>query len=550
MRQKISRLLAQALLAAKNELDIKTLPPVHIEVPTVGAHGDFSSNIAIFLAEKIDKSPIEIAKILTNHLPPSDLIDHIEIAGPGFINIFLKKSSWHQALMEILHLKNSYGSNQSPKRGEKVLIEFVSANPTGPLHVGHGRGAAVGDTLANILSFNGYEVKREYYINDVGKQMEILGRSVYLRYLELLGKEILFPEEYYQGKYIKGLASNILKCNGNRYLDEPQEKVIDYFSKLAAEQILKKIKKDLEDFGVYFDYWFSEKSLAEEVDGVISWLKERGLVYKKEGATWFETSRFGDEKDRVLIKSNGAITYFASDLAYHGKKIERGFDLLINIWGADHHGYLPRIKAGLQAMGYDLERFKVLLTQLVHLKRAGRPIAMSTRAGEFVTLREVLEEVGKDAARFIFLTQSISSHLDFDLEVAKKKTMENPVFYVQYAHARICSIEEIASKRGISFPDLESIDLSLLESPDEIALIRLLTQFKDVVKEAAQFLEPHRLSFYLTSLAGEFHRYYNKYRILGEEKDLTFARFALAQGVKTVIKNGLNLLGVSAPEEM
>lgn len=549
MRQKISKLLAQALLVAKNELNIKTLPPIHIEVPTLDAHGDFSSNIAISLAEKTNKPPVEIAKILINHLPPSDLIAHIEIAGPGFINIFLKTSAWHQALSEILHLKDRYGGNQSPK-GEKILIEFVSANPTGPLHVGHGRGAAVGDTLANILSFNGYEVKREYYINDVGKQMEILGRSVYLRYLELLGKEILFPEECYQGQYIKALASDILKNNGNKYLVEPEEKVVAYFSKLAAEQILKEIKRDLEDFGVYFDCWLRESSLVEEVNGVIVWLKERELVYEKDGATWFKTFRFGDEKDRVLIRTGGAITYFASDLIYHSKKIERGFDLLINIWGADHHGYLPRIKAGLEAMGYDLKRFKVLLTQLVHLRRAGKPIAMSTRAGEFVTLREVLEEVGKDAARFIFLTQSTSSHLDFDLELAKKETMENPVFYVQYAHARICSIEKIAAKKGISFPNLESIDLSPLDSPDEIALIKLLAQFKDVVKEAAQFLEPHRLSFYLTSLAGEFHRYYNKHRILGKERDLTFARFALAQGVKMVIKNGLTLLGVSAPKEM
>ncbi len=549
MKQKISRLLAQALLTAKDELNIKDLPPIHIEVPTLDVYGDFSSNIAISLAENENRAPLEIAKILINHLPASGLIARIEIAGPGFINIFLKKSSWHQALREILYLKDRYGSNQLGK-GEKVLIEFISANPTGPLHVGHGRGAAVGDTLSNILSFNGYEVKREYYINDVGKQMEILGRSVYLRYLELLGKGVSFPKECYQGEYIKALASDILRNDGNKYLNKPEKEVIDYFSKLAVEEILKEIRRDLEDFGVYFHYWFRESSLVEEVNGVISWFKQKGLVYEKDGATWFKTSQFGDEKDRVLIRASGAITYFASDLTYHAKKTERGFDLLINIWGADHHGYLPRIKAGLQAMEYDLKRFKVLLTQLVHLKQAGKPMAMSTRAGEFVTLREILEEVGKDAARFIFLTRSLESHLDFDLEVAKKETMENPVFYVQYAHARICSIEKIASKKGICFPKLESIDLSHLDLKEEIALIKLLAQFKDVVKEAAQFLEPHHLSFYLTSVAGEFHRYYNKHRILGEEKDLTFARFALAQAVKIVIKNGLNLLGVSAPKEM
>ncbi len=548
MKQRIGDLLTQALLLAKDELNIPSPPPIRLEVPSLDVYGDFSSNIAISLSERLKKPPLEIAKIIIDHLPPTDLIDRIEIAGPGFINIFLKPSAWQEALREVLNLKDRYGSSSG--NGKKVLIEFVSANPTGPLHVGHGRGAAVGDTLANILSFCGYEVKREYYINDVGKQMETLGRSVYLRYLELLGRDIEFPQECYQGEYIKELASDILKNSGDKYLHEPEDKVIEYFSSLAAEKILDEIKINLEDFGVFFDCWFSEKTLAKEVRNVIDWLKKRGLTYEKDGATWFATSRFGDEKDRVLIRANGTVTYFASDIAYHHKKIERGFDLLVNIWGADHHGYLPRIRAALMAMGYDLERFKVLLTQLVHLKRKGKPIAMSTRAGKFVTLKEVLKEVGRDAARFMFLTRSIDSHLDFDLELAKEKTMENPVFYVQYAHARICSIEKVATKKGISFPNLEAIDLSPLNLPEEIKLIKLLAQFKEVVKEAAQFFEPHRLSFYLTSLAGEFHKYYNKYRILGEEREITQARFALLQGVKVVIKNGLRLLGVSAPKEM
>ena len=382
--------------------------------------------------------------------------------------------------------------------------------------------------------------------------MYILGKSVYLRYLELLGEKNKFPQDYYKGEYIKEIAREIYEKDGLKYKEMEEKKAIADLAEFASKKILKEIKKDLNNFGVSFDCWFSEKQLVNtgKITKLLQWFKEKKLVYSKDGALWFVSSKYGDEKDRVLVKANGNTTYFASDLAYHKDKLERGFDLIVNIWGADHHGYVPRIKAGIQAMGYDPTILKILLVQLVHLKRGGKPVAMSTRAGEFITLREVLEEVGKDAARFIFLTRSCDSHLEFDLEVAKQQTMENPVFYVQYAHARVCSIEEMAKEKGIVFPPLDQIDLTPLETQDEINLIKLLAKFPEVIEDAARTLEPHQIPYYLTELAGEFHRYYNHYRILGTPKEICAARFALAQAVKKVIKTGLNLLGVSAPEKM
>ena len=552
MRQKIKALLLDALNQAQKIGSLPRIAPplFSIEVPKVADYGDFSTNLAFLLSKKTKQSPQEIAKELISHLPSCDWIKKVEIAAPGFINFFLKSSAWQGVIKNIITRPESYG--QGKEREEKIIVEFVSANPTGPLHIGHGRGAAVGDTLANILDYAGYKIKREYYINDVGRQIQILGRSVFLRYLELLGEKIDFPKDHYQGEYIKKLAQEILERKGNKYREVAEKEVIPLFATFAKERIMEDIKKDLNNFGVRFDYWFSEKDLIKngDVTNLIKWLKDTGLAYEKDGALWFASSRFNDEKDRVLVRANGATTYFASDLAYHKNKFERGFHILIDLWGADHHGYVPRLKAGIQALGYDMEKLKILLVQLVHLKRGGKPLAMSTRAGEFVTLKEVLEEVGKDAARFIFLTRSCDSHLDFDLEVAKSQNMENPVFYVQYAHARVCSLEKIAKERGIEFPPFNAVDLAPLQSEEEIGLMKLLARFPDLIEDIARTLEPHRLSYYLTELAGEFHRYYNKYRILDAPEDICAARFALAQAVKIVIAKGLSLLGVSAPKQM
>ncbi|AMM42204.1 arginine--tRNA ligase [Candidatus Desulfofervidus auxilii] len=552
MKQKIKALLLDALNQAQKIGSLPRIAPplFSIEVPKVADYGDFSTNLAFLLSKKTKQSPQEIAKELISHLPSCDWIKKVEIAAPGFINFFLKSSAWQGVIKNIITRPESYG--QGKEREEKIIVEFVSANPTGPLHIGHGRGAAVGDTLANILDYAGYKIKREYYINDVGRQIQILGRSVFLRYLELLGEKIDFPKDHYQGEYIKKLAQEILERKGNKYREVAEKEAIPLFATFAKERIMEDIKKDLNNFGVRFDYWFSEKDLIKngDVANLIKWLKETGLAYEKDGALWFASSRFKDEKDRVLVRANGATTYFASDLAYHKNKFERGFHILIDLWGADHHGYVPRLKAGIQALGYDMEKLKILLVQLVHLKRGGKPLAMSTRAGEFVTLKEVLEEVGKDAARFIFLTRSCDSHLDFDLEVAKSQNMENPVFYVQYAHARVCSLEKIAKERGIEFPPFNAVDLTPLQSEEEIGLMKLLARFPDLIEDIARTLEPHRLSYYLTELAGEFHRYYNKYRILDAPEDICAARFALAQAVKIVIAKGLSLLGVSAPKQM
>ena len=552
MKQRIKALLLDALNQAQKAGSLPKIPHLffHIEVPKVADYGDFSTNLAFLLSKKTKQPPQKIAKELISHLPSCNWIKKVEIAPPGFINFFLKPSAWQEVVKNIINHPQSYGQGEEKK--EHIIIEFVSANPTGPLHIGHGRGAAVGDTLANILDYAGYKVKREYYINDVGKQIQTLGRSVFLRYLELLGEKIDFPQDHYQGKYIKDLAQEVLEREGDKYQKMAEQEAISLLATFAKERIMEDIKKDLNNFGVHFDHWFSEKDLIRngDVANLVKWLKEAGLAYEKDGALWFASSRFSDEKDRVLVRADGVTTYFASDLAYHKNKIERGFHTLIDLWGADHHGYVPRLKAGIQAMGYDVEKLKILLVQLVHLKRGGKPVAMSTRAGEFVTLKEVLKEVGKDAARFIFLTRSCDSHLDFDLEVAKAQNMENPVFYVQYAHARVCSLEKIAKERGIKFPSFKAIDLSSLQSEEEIRLMKLLAGFPDLIEDIARTLEPHRLAYYLTELAGEFHRYYNKYRILDAPENIRAPRFALAQTVKIVIAKGLFLLGVTAPKHM
>jgi arginyl-tRNA synthetase len=528
------------------------VPEIVIEVPTHAEHGDFATNVAMQLAKPEKKAPRQIAEILVNILKNnSELFEKVEIAGPGFINFFINKSLWRDSLKSIVLAGDDYGKGTAGK-GKKVQVEFVSANPTGPLHIGHGRGAATGDAVASILTAAGFEVEREYYINDAGNQMDTLGKSVYLRYCELLGKPAEFPEKCYQGDYIKDIARDLITKFGSRYLDTPEDESIPVFSRLGGDIILQGIKQDLEDFGVVHNTWFSEQTLFDsgKVDEVIAQMQQNGFIYKNEGALWFRTTDFGDDKDRVVVRSNGVTTYFASDIAYHKEKYQRGFDWVIDVWGADHHGYVPRLKGIVQGLGRDADDLKIILVQLVSLMRDGVPVAMSTRSGEFVTLKEVVDEVGRDAARYFFLMRRSDSQLDFDLELAKRQSTENPVYYVQYAHARICSIFETATERSITPEDFSKIPLGKLDAPEEMALIKFLGQFPEVVEGSALNFEPHRITYYLQELAGLFHSFYNKHRVIGEDPELSAARLLLLKCTAQTLKNGLLLLGVSAPERM
>jgi len=525
-----------------------------LEIPSLAQHGDYATNAAMVLAKSLKKNPREIAEKLSEPITSlgANILDRLEIAGPGFINFFVKSEAFKRVIPMIFEKRENFGKTDIGK-GQFVQVEFVSANPTGPLHVGHGRGAAVGDALARILEASGYRVHREYYINDVGKQMNILGRSLYLRYLELLGRQIEFPEDHYRGDYMKDLARDFFQEVGSKYLEILEDEAIPVCSKYAAQKILDGIRKDLEDFRVTYDEWFSEETLHREgmVESAIDQLRSRGFIYEQDGAVWFKSSLFGDEKDRVIVRSNGAKTYFAADIAYHWNKMQRGFDTIIDIWGADHHGYVPRIKAVVEALGFDPKKLNIILVQLVNLLRGGQPVAMSTRAGEFVTLREVMDEVGVDAARYMFLTHRSDSPLDFDLELAKSQSSENPVYYVQYAHARISSLFAVAEERGIKL-DIETAfkHLNRLEESQEIQLAKILGEFPFVVKKSAECLEPHRIPYYLHELASTFHAYYNHHRILTDDNELTQARLALAGAVHIVLKNALNLIGLSAPDRM
>ncbi|MEN6463641.1 MAG: arginine--tRNA ligase, partial [Syntrophaceae bacterium] len=456
---------------------------------------------------------------------------------------------WAASLQEIDEAREQFGKSEIGK-GQKVQVEFVSANPTGPLHIGHARGAVTGDVIASILQEAGYSVFREYYVNNVGNQMNTLGMSVFLRCRELLGEKVEFPPEYYQGEYIAGLARELLEKHGKALLENP-----DYLAicrEYASASIMEGIKEDLAALGVAFNDYFPESELYKN-DGlqkVLRELQEKDFIYSDGKTLWFRTTKYGDEKDRVVVRENGEPTYFASDLAYHKKKYERGFEKIIDVWGADHHGYIPRMHAGIQAFGYKKESLRIVLVQLVNLLREGAPVAMSTRSGEFVTLREVVDEVGKDAARYNFLMRRSDSHLDFDLELAKKQSNENPVFYVQYAHARICSIMRTAAERDFAVPAFSEANLSRLTIPEEITLIKLLTRYPEMVEGSARSLEPHRFTFYLSELASVFHSYYNKHRVISEDAELSRARLFLAKSIGIVLKNALNLLGVTAPEKM
>lgn len=514
-------------------------------------HGDIAANVAMVSAKVLKQSPLKTAEILKNIIK-EDFIEKIEIAGPGFINFFIRKSSFPPLLEEIFLKGNSFGSNDYGS-GKKIMVEFVSANPTGPLHIGHGRGAAVGDATASVLKKCGYDVTREYYINDSGRQINTLGNSVYLRYLEIMDKLIDFPSDHYQGEYISDIAKELEIKYGRSLLEKDEKEAVSICAKYAADSILKGIKEDLNAFNVKFDNWYSEQSLydSNKVFSTIEFFEKNNLIYEKDGAKWFRTTDFGDEKDRVVVRSNGDTTYFASDISYHMDKFQRGFDELVDVWGADHHGYINRIKACIEASGHDSSDFHVILVQLVTLLRSGKLVQMSTRSGEFDTLKEVVDEVGVDAARFFFLMRSYDSGLDFDLDLAKKKSSENPVYYVQYVHARISSILEKAKNEfSISKDDIMKADLSLLENDEEIELIKTLMKYKDAVLNAGKEKQPHRVTFYLMDLAGSFHSYYNMHKVLTDDKNLSCSRLYLVTAVKEVVRNGLNLLGVSAPEKM
>jgi arginyl-tRNA synthetase len=555
MKTKIKQIVLEAAQRAfeKGELPSDQIPDMEIEAPKHNGQGDFSSNFAMVSAGLQKMAPQKIAQTIVSNMEPLDYIEKIEVAGPGFINFFLANAAWHPVVDQILAQDKRFGASKMGK-GQKVQVEFVSANPTGPLHVGHGRGAAVGDSVGNILAFAGFDVQKEYYINDSGRQIRTLGTSVWLRLLERCGQEIQFPDDCYKGEYIKDLAQGVLDKEGKAFLDQGEDIAIPLCAKFAANEILLGIKSDLADFGVCFDQWFSEQSLFDSgrVQRAIEAFRAEGLIYEEEGALWFRTEDFGDEKNRVVVRNNGLTTYFASDIAYHKEKYERGFDRVIDVWGADHHGYIKRIDASVVASGQKSEQFEVILVQLVNLLRGGKPVQMSTRSGEFVTLKNIVDEVGKDAARFMFLSRSYDSGLEFDLELAKQKNSDNPVYYVQYVHARITGILLKAKEEGlikeIEFQQGEH--LGLLTTQEEINLIKILAGFSEQVEKSADTLHPHVIFTYLMSLASAFHGYYNKHKVITEDKNLSGARLALVLAVKKVIRNGLCLLGVSAPERM
>ncbi len=557
VRNAIMKMLSEAVLklpGATEQVDSFPLS-IELDIPKIPEHGDYASNVALALTRRIRQKPRQIAEAVIANLNDSEgLLRKVEIAGPGFINFFLQADAWHVILKKIMTDPENYGRLDIGK-GRKVQVEFVSANPTGPLHIGHGRGAATGDVLANILEVCGYDVDREYYINDAGNQMNTLGRSLYYRYQELLGEAIEFPDAHYRGDYMRDLARDFIDEVGNRYLRAPMEDVVAVFTRYASDKIMDGIKEDLRSFGVSFGTFFSERTLHEQdaIRQTINDLRRNDFIYENEGAVWFRSTAFGDEKDRVVIRANGVSTYFAADLAYHRNKFDRGYDVVVDIWGADHHGYVDRMLAGIQALGRERNDLRVILVQLVNLLRGGKPVAMSTRAGEFVTLREVIDEVGKDAARFIFLTRRTDSPLDFDLDVAKMQSNDNPVYYVQYAHARLSSIFQVAREHGFTnewtreedFPDLK-----LLSLPQELELIKLLGEYPEVIANCAASLEPHFIPYYLHELVSLFHGYYNQNRIVGDDPALTEARLFMAEAIRRVIRDALKLLGVSAPEKM
>lgn len=524
---------------------------IEFEIPREEKFGDLSTPAAMGMAKLLKKPPGKIAEDIVGAIRENEILEKVEIAGSGFINFFFSDRYIFSQLKALLSEKGGFLRSDIGK-GKRIQIEFVSANPTGPLHLGHGKGAAVGVALSNLLMAGGYDVEKEYYINDAGRQVKILGLSVFAKYQQLLGVEYPFPEEGYRGGYIDDIAREIISIHGNKYAEAGFQEASDLFIDFSYKAMLRDIERDLKAFGIVFDSWQSEKGLyeANEVSNAIDDLRQRGHIYEKDGALWFRSTDFGDNKDRVIIKNDGEFTYFASDIAYHRKKIEKGFDEIVDIWGADHHGYIQRIEAVIQALGYPREHLKVLLVQMVTLLRAGKPVQMSKRAGEFVTLREVMDEVGADTTKFIFLTRRPDSHLEFDLEIAKEQSADNPVFYVQYANARINSIFIHAREKGMNTECLDETDFSILKTPEELRIIKKLLCYPMTFGGAVISHEPHRITFYLQELAGLFHPYYNKYRVITDNAELSGARLALCEAIRIVLKDGLEILGLTAPERM
>ena len=552
MRRHLRAILTKALdkAAQRQELDAIALPPLLLEPPKQREFGDLASNVAMLLAKRAKQPPRAIAETILRNLEDEEgILARKEIAGPGFLNFTFAANFYLQRLREI------DAQGQVPLdigRGQKVQVEFASVNPTGPLHVGHGRVAVIGDVLARLHEATGFSVEREYYVNDAGNQMDNLGLSLYARYRELFGAQVEFPEGGYPGDYVRELAAEVKEREGDRYLRTDPEAAVIFFRQYGGEALLSIIGRQLSEFGIRFDSFFSEKAMRErsEVTRAMGRLRELGLLYSQDGAEWYCSTRFGDDKDRAVIKSDGELTYFAADIAYHRNKFERRFAKLINVWGADHHGYVPRLKAAMQGLGYDADRLQVVLVQMVQLTRGGEPVRMGKRTGDFVSLEEVLAEVGRDAARFFFLMRKSDSHLDFDLDLAKRQSSDNPVFYVQYAHARIASIFDQADRSGVAIGARGSVALERLALAAELDLIRRMIQFDDVLEDSVRELEPHRLTFYLLEFAGEFHRYYNHHRVITEDIELSRGRLLLLENVQKTIRRGLDLLGVTAPLKM
>lgn len=531
---------------------IREIPVVEIETPRSLDYGDLSSNIVLKLAKRLNINPLDLGNELAKYLIPKlqGVFEKIEILPPGFINFHLSWDYLYRQLGQINALDTDYGKS-AIGGNQKVLLEFVSANPTGPLSIAHGRQAAIGASLARILKFTGYKVDKEYYINDEGTQINLLGESLRVRCLQVMGKNTSLPPEGYQGEYLISIAKKLIDEQKLNY-EDTKNLDVEYFSQYAVNTILQEIKTELSEFGVIYESWRSQKMLRQEgkIENVLAVLQSQGLIYEKDGALWFKSTQFGDDQDRVVKRKEGSYTYFAADIAYHKEKFDRGYELAIDLWGPDHHGYIARVKAAMKAMGYSEDRLKILIVQLATVYRGGKPIALSTRKGQILTLKEVVDEIGKDATIYFLLTRKLDSHLDFDIELAKKQSLENPVYYIQYAHARICSIMDYAGENNI---DLKQISCDLfknLTQAEEKVILRLLVQFPRVVKISSILLEPSLLTVYLHNLAGEFHSYYNKHRVVTKGLDLTLARLALVKAIQIVLRNGLTLLGVSAPSKM
>ncbi|MGI9228778.1 MAG: arginine--tRNA ligase [Gammaproteobacteria bacterium] len=582
MKQQLQSLLEQAMqaTAAAQAVQLESCEPVQVERTRDNSHGDFASNVAMVNAKQFNTNPRQLAAELIKQIPADDAIEKIEVAGPGFINFYLRADAVSRIVPQILQQGAAFGRADFGQ-GQRVLVEFVSANPTGPLHIGHGRGAAYGDTVAGLLQNAGFEVSREYYVNDAGRQMDILGVSVWLRYLQDCGLDYPYPVQAYQADYITTIARQLHERVGDDYsrpLDavftadwdglDPElqlDRLIAYAGQELGEDafraildagldsIIASIRTDLEAFGVSFDTWFSERSLSadKQLQKCIDELQDSDKMYHKDGAYWFASTHYGDEKDRVVQRDNGSYTYFAADIAYHHNKFARGFDKVINIWGADHHGYIKRVKASLQALGADPDRLDIRLVQFATLYRGKEKVSMSTRSGEYVTLKELVDEVGIDAARFFYVMRKSEQHLDFDLELAKSQSNDNPVYYIQYAHARICSVWKQLQEQSRHYDQEAGLaNLGLLDSESEQQLMTLLSRYTEQVLNAALACEPHSLCFYLQELAHGFHSYYNTHQFLTDNDALRNSRIALCLATKQVISNGLTILGVSAPEKM